>query len=460
MQAPFDIAADLDTPVSAYLKLGALKPRFLLESVEGGESLARYSFLGFGEALEVRMDGDSLTVAGKEQPRPTNQGEYLDALREALAEAPMPQPAENLPFAGGLVGVSGYDVVRLFERLPVDTEKQTSVPDAAFVAPQSLLVFDHVTRRIALLHDGPEDERKALRAEVIRQLRGPVPGNGHEVKLSPAEASLTEEEFSERVNACKEYIASGDIYQIVLSVLFRGETNVAPFEVYRALRLLNPSPYMFFFDFGDLQVAGSSPEALVRLHGKTASLRPIAGTLPRGSSTEEDLANEKALLADPKEAAEHVMLVDLARNDLGRVASPGSVHVDPYRAIERYSHVMHIVSGVQGELDDIYDQFDLFAASFPAGTLVGAPKVRAMEIIEEMELVGRGLYAGTAGYFGLHGDMDQAITIRTLVFSGNEYSFQAGAGIVADSIPEKEYQEVMAKSAILRRALEIAGEGL
>ena len=182
--------------------------------------------------------------------------------------------------------------------------------------------------------------------------------------------------------------------------------------------------------------------------------------MPRGATTEEDLANEKTLLADPKEAAEHVMLVDLARNDLGRVASPGSVHVDPYRAIERYSHVMHIVSGVQGELDDIYDQFDLFAASFPAGTLVGAPKVRAMEIIEEMEQVGRGLYAGTAGYFGLHGDMDQAITIRTLVFSGNEYSFQAGAGIVADSIPEKEYQEVMAKSAILRRALEIAGEGL
>ena len=460
MQAPFDIAADLDTPVSAYLKLGELKPRFLLESVEGGERLARYSFLGFGEALEVRMDSESLTVAGKELPRPTDQGEYLDALREALAQAPMPQPAEDLPFAGGLVGVSGYDVVRLFEKLPVDTEKQTSVPDAAFVAPQSLLVFDHVTRRIALLHDGPEEERQDLRAKVIKKLRGPIPVNGHEVMISDAEASLSEEEFSERVNACKEYIKSGDIYQIVLSVLFRGETNVPPFEVYRALRLLNPSPYMFYFDFGDLQVAGSSPEALVRLHGDTASLRPIAGTLPRGATTEEDLANEKALLADPKEAAEHVMLVDLARNDLGRVASPGSVRVDPYRAIERYSHVMHIVSGVQGELDDIYDQFDLFAASFPAGTLVGAPKVRAMEIIEEMEQVGRGLYAGTAGYFGLHGDMDQAITIRTLVFSGNEYSFQAGAGIVADSIPAKEYQEVMAKSAILRRALEIAGEGL
>ena len=460
MHAPFDIAADLDTPVSAYLKLKALQPRFLLESVEGGERLARYSFLGFGEALEVRMDGDALTIAGEQHPRPTNQQEYLDALRKALELAPRPRPDDELPFAGGLVGVSGYDVVRLFEKLPVDTEKQTSVPDAAFVAPQSLLVFDHLTRRVALLHDGPEYERQQLRTEVIKQLRGPIPGNGHDVEISPTEASFSEEEFCERVEACKEYIAAGDIYQIVISVLFRGRTNVSPFEVYRAMRLINPSPYMFFFDFGDVQVVGSSPEALVKLNNGKASLRPIAGTLPRGATRAEDEANEEALLADPKEAAEHVMLVDLARNDLGRVATAGSVRVDPYRAIERYSHVMHIVSGVQGELAPGNDQFDLLAASFPAGTLVGAPKVRAMEIIEEMENVGRGLYAGTAGYFGLSGDMDQAITIRTIVFSGDEYSFQAGAGIVADSVPAKEYQEVMAKSAILRRALEIAGEGL
>ena len=460
MHAPFDIAAYLDTPVSAYLKLKSLQPRFLLESVEGGERLARYSFLGFGEALEVCMDGDALTIAGEQHPRPTTQQEYLDALRTALELAPRPRPDDELPFAGGLVGVSGYDVVRLFEKLPVDTEKQTSVPDAAFVAPQSLLVFDHLTRRVALLHDGPEYERQQLRTDVMKQLRGPIPGNGHDVEISPTEASFSEEEFCERVEACKEYIAAGDIYQIVISVLFRGRTNVSPFEVYRAMRLINPSPYMFFFDFGDVQVVGSSPEALVKLNNGKASLRPIAGTLPRGATRAEDEANEEALLADPKEAAEHVMLVDLARNDLGRVATAGSVRVDPYRAIERYSHVMHIVSGVQGELAPGNDQFDLLAASFPAGTLVGAPKVRAMEIIEEMENVGRGLYAGTAGYFGLSGDMDQAITIRTIVFSGDEYSFQAGAGIVADSVPAKEYQEVMAKSAILRRALEIAGEGL
>ena len=461
MQAPFDIAADLDTPVSAFLKLGPLRPRYLLESVEGGERLARYSFLGFGDALEVCMDSEALTVDGKKHPRPASQAEYLDALRKALSLAPRPKPdVEELPFSGGLVGVSGYDVVRLFERLPQNTTPQTNVPDAAFMATASLLVFDHLTRRVALLHDGPEYERQRLRSEVIERLRGPVPETENSIQTSAAQPSLTEAEYADRVNACKEYIASGDIYQIVVSVLFRGKTNLSPFEAYRALRLLNPSPYMFFFDFGEVKVVGSSPEALVRLNGRTASLRPIAGTLPRGATADEDRKNEQALLADPKEAAEHVMLVDLARNDLGRVASAGSVRVDPYRSIERYSHVMHIVSGVQGELASEFDQFDLFAASFPAGTLVGAPKVRAMEIIEEMEQVGRGLYAGTAGYFGISGDMDQAITIRTLVFSGDEYSFQAGAGIVADSVPAREYQEVLAKSAILRSALEIAGEGL
>jgi anthranilate synthase component 1 len=461
MRPPFDIAADLDTPVSAWLKLKSLKPRYLLESVEGGERLARYSFLGFGDGLDLRLDADGLTIGNEQRPYPNDQHEYLDVLREALAAAPAPRPeVEGLPFSGGLVGVSGYDVVRLFERLPTSTEPQVGVPQAAFCATPSTLVFDHLTRRVALLHDGTEGERENLRKEVIRLLRGAIPQNGTEGNITEAQASMTEADYADRVRACKEYIASGDIYQIVISVLFRGRSNLSPFEVYRALRLLNPSPYMFFLDFGELKIAGSSPEALVRLHDGDASLRPIAGTLPRGATPAEDRQNEKDLLADPKESAEHVMLVDLARNDLGRVAAAGSIQVDPYRAIERYSHVMHIVSGVKGRLAHGHDAFDLFAASFPAGTLVGAPKVRAMEIIEEMETIGRGLYAGTAGYFGASGDMDQAITIRTLVFNGDEYSFQAGAGIVADSVPEKEYQEVLAKSAILRRALEIAGEGL
>jgi anthranilate synthase component 1 len=461
MQPPFDIAADLDTPVSAWLKLCALKPRYLLESVEGGERLARYSFLGFGDGLDLRLDADGLLVGAKRQPYPANRHAYLDALRDALARAPAPQPAvDELPFTGGLVGVSGYDVVRLFERLPSITRPQADIPQAAFCATRSLLVFDHLTRRVALLHDGPEAERESLRSEVVRLLRGAIPSNGKPITTSPAVAGMSEADYVERVRACKEYIAAGDIYQIVISVLFSGRSNLAPFEIYRALRLLNPSPYMFYFEFGELRVAGSSPEALVRLHDGNASLRPIAGTLPRGATPAEDLQNEKDLLADPKESAEHVMLVDLARNDLGRVAEAGSVHVDPYRAIERYSHVMHIVSGVQGRLAAERDMFDLFAASFPAGTLVGAPKVRAMEIIEELETGGRGLYGGTAGYFASSGDMDQAITIRTLVMNGDEYSFQAGAGIVADSVPEKEYREVLAKSAVLRGALEVAGEGL
>ena len=461
MQPPFDIAADLDTPVSAYLKLQALKPRFLLESVEGGERLARYSFLGFGDSVDIWFDENGLHSGDKDAVRPADQQEYLAILREALANVPQLQPnVEGLPFYGGLVGGSGYDVVRLFENLPVNTRPQDGIPRAAFTAPSSLLVFDHLTRRVALLHDGSDAERAALRSEIMRLLRGPVPAQVDDVTIEPPDAGLSGQQYAERVEACKEYIAAGDIYQIVISVLFRGRSNVNPFEVYRALRLLNPSPYMFFLEFGDLKVVGSSPEALVKLNGTTASLRPIAGTLPRGADELEDCENEAALLADPKESAEHVMLVDLARNDLGRVASAGSVVVDPYRAIERYSHVMHIVSGVQGELADGFDAFDLFAASFPAGTLVGAPKVRAMEIIEEMEETGRGLYAGTAGYFGVGGDMDQAITIRTLVFNGDEYSFQAGAGIVADSVPLREYQEVLAKSAVLRRALDIAGEGL
>jgi anthranilate synthase component 1 len=461
MQPPFDIAADLDTPVSAWLKLGSLKPRYLLESVEGGERLARYSFLGFGDALDIRLDDSGFYVGDEKRSCPAGRDEYLDVLRQALKKAPAPKPeVEGLPFSGGLVGVSGYDVVRLFERLPQTTKAQAKIPQAAFCATSSVLVFDHLTRRIALLHDGTPAERESVRKEVIRLLRGAIPSNGSDVVVSPVVAGMTESDYCDRVRACKEYISSGDIYQIVISVLFSGRSNVPPFEVYRALRLLNPSPYMFFFDFGDLKVAGSSPEALVRLRAGNASLRPIAGTLPRGANTADDLQNERDLLADPKESAEHVMLVDLARNDLGRVATEGSIRVDPYRAIERYSHVMHIVSGVQGKLAPGYDAFDLFAASFPAGTLVGAPKIRAMEIIEEMESTGRGLYAGTAGYFGAAGDMDQAITIRTLVFNGDEYSYQAGAGIVADSVPEKEYQEVLAKSAVLRRALEIAGDGL
>jgi anthranilate synthase component 1 len=461
MESPFDIAADLDTPVSAYMKLKPFKPRFLLESVESGERLARYSFIGLGEALTLELHADRLVVDGKLEPRPKSLAEWLALMRGALDRAPLLKPQiEGIPFDGGLVGTTGYDVVRFFERLPPNRAELAGLPQAVYVAPSSLLVFDHLTRRVALLHAGSERDRQALRAQVIKALRGGLDAPNNGGGFTPAAASMTEREHAAAVIKGKAHIKAGDIYQIVLSVRFAGRTDLDPFQTYRGLRLLNPSPYMYFFELGGLRIAGSSPEALVRLAGRTASLRPIAGTRPRGATPEHDLALEQELLADPKENAEHVMLVDLARNDLGRVASSGSVHVNPYRRIERYSHVMHIVSGVQGLLAPERDAFDLFAAAFPAGTLVGAPKVRAMQLIAELEPTGRGLYGGTVGYFAKNGNMDQAITIRTMVFNGDEYSFQAGGGIVADSVTATEYQEVMAKSAILRNALELAEEGL
>jgi anthranilate synthase component 1 len=463
MEPPFDISADLDTPVSAYLKLEPLQPRYLLESVEGGAHLARYSFLGFGEILTLRLDTGGLRIGGKTLPQPTGSFELLDAFRQALGETPRLNPEiPDLPFTGGLVGVAGYNLVRYFERLPNVPEGLPipATPDAAYMATDSLLVFDHLTRRIALLHAGSATDRARLREQVIRLLRGPLPPMPPQSSYSAPRQSLTENDYMQAVEVGKDYITQGEIYQIVLSVRFSGQHELSPFETYRALRLLNPSPYMFFCDLGDMQVVGSSPEALVKLHGGRASLRPIAGTRPRGANREEDIAHEQSLLADKKENAEHVMLVDLARNDLGRVAAAGSVFVEPYRSIERYSHVMHIVSGVQGELAAANDAFDLFAAAFPAGTLVGAPKVRAMQLIDELEPVGRGVYAGTVGYFGNGGDMDHAIAIRTLVFSDGEYSYQAGAGIVADSVASNEYNEVLAKSAVLRRALAIAEQGL
>ncbi len=461
MNTLFDIAADLDTPVSAYLKLAPFKPRFLLESVEGGERLARYSFIGFGKCLDVRLDAAGLNVGGVVSPRPRSKAEFLNALRTALSQAPQPKPEiPGVPLSGGLVGYTAYDAVRYFEHLPGRSLDDTDTPHAHYVAPQSLLVFDHLTRGVALLHDGPEEERQRLRREVIQALRGAVPAQTASGKLSAATPSLNEAAHAAGVRLAQDHIAAGDVYQLVLASRFEGLHSLSPFEVYRALRLLNPSPYMFFCELGDITVVGTSPEALVKLHAGHAQLRPIAGSRPRGADTAHDLALEAELLADPKENAEHVMLVDLARNDLGRVAKAGSVRVDPYRVIERYSHIMHIVSGVTGTLAPGQDAFDLFAATFPAGTLVGAPKVRAMQLIDELEPVGRRLYGGTVGYFGRHGDMDQAITIRTLVFRGDAYSYQAGGGIVADSIARAEFEEVMAKSAVLRRALAMAADGI
>ena len=444
MQAPFDIAADLHTPVSAYLRLGGLQPRYLLESVEGGAQ-GRYSFIGFGETTQIRLDHDADPIS--------DLRDTLDRTAECL-------PAiAGQPFNGGLVGVTSFDMVRRLYRLPA-APHPTTVPVGTYMATDSILVFDHLTRTIALLHAGSEASRKALRSEVITALKGPIV-NGHVAGgHSDPTPSMDRDEFVYSVGKTKKYIEAGDVYQLVLSIRFSGLSELDPFDSYRALRLLNPSPYMYYLDFDDLQVVGSSPEALVKLRGSTAELRPIAGTRPRGSDEAEDLLHERELLADSKEAAEHVMLVDLARNDLGRTAVAGSVTVDPYRVIERYSHVMHLVSGVTGEIRPGLDALDLFAATFPAGTVSGAPKIRAIELIDELEPVNRDLYSGSIGYFGHAGSMDQAITIRTIVFQEGTYSYQAGAGIVADSDPAREHDEVLSKAAALRAALELAKEGL
>lgn len=454
--ASFDIPADLDTPVSAFLKLEPLTPRFLLESVEGGDRLGRFSFLGFGEAGESRIDAEPPQLPSSRSH--ADPAAFLAKLRAALEAAPRLQPiCPSMPFRGGLVGAIGYDVTRRLERLPRGAARRNSEPDALLLAPRSVLVFDHVTRRAALLHAGSGAERRDLRAEVVRALHAGVATRSPRRSTGPLHASLDRLPFLDAVARGQKAIRAGEVFQIVLSVRFDAAFDGDAFDVYRALRLLNPSPYTFFVRIGNTALVGSSPEALVKLQGRDAALRPIAGTRPRGRDDDEDALLEADLLADPKEAAEHVMLVDLARNDLGRVAVPGSIVVKPSRSIERYSHVMHLVSGVRGVIAPGHDAFDLFAATFPAGTVTGAPKVRAMELIDAIEPEGRGFYAGSVGYFGHGGAMDQAIAIRTLVFTDGRVSFQSGAGIVADSEPEREYDEVLAKAAVLRAALGIEG---
>lgn len=459
MQAPFDLPTDLDTPLSAYLKLGPLRPRFLLESVAGPERAARYSFLGFGQADEFTLRGAELLCNGEPFAPVRTAGELAVALRRALARAPEFQPEERaLPFHGGLVGVLGYELVRRLERLA--PAKPTPFPELRLLAPHAVLVFDHARRTAALLSTGSDAERAGLRAEVRACLAGPLPARPSGGRVSPPRATLPRAVFLERARRVLAHIKDGEVYQLVLSSAFEGETDLAAIELYRALRLTNPSPYMTLFEFDDFAVVGASPEALVRVEDGRATLQPIAGTRPRGRDRAHDLALERELAADPKEAAEHVMLVDLARNDLGRVARPGSVAVGPFRTVEHFSHVMHLVSGVTGELDQGRDALDCLFACFPAGTVVGAPKVRAMQLIDELEPEARGLYAGSIGYLGHGGSLQQALLIRSLFLTGGRYRYQAGAGIVAKSVPEKEHDEILAKSAALVRALELAAEGL
>ena len=463
MNKYFDIDLGDETPASVFVKLRSLSPSFLLESIERGVDQSRYSFLGLGVSSVVEVNQGSFLFNGETIASPKSQDEMMELFRNVLKDLPDLNPQiQGIPFSGGIVGFSSYDMVRYFESLPVEESKDglLNPPDCAYLAPLSLLVFDHEDNSMALLHSGEEQEREKLKTNILELLKAAISDSTEQnYSYSQPTANVEEEVFNKAVEKAKHHIFEGDIFQIVLSIAFSGNYSLDPFDVYRAMRLVNPSPYMFFCDINEFQVVGSSPEALVRLSDDKASLRPIAGTRPRGKDASEDLAYEQSLLADEKEIAEHVMLVDLARNDLGRVAKHSTIEVEPYQSIEHYSHVMHIVSGVQGILEEDKDAFDLFAAAFPAGTLVGAPKVRAMELIDEIEPNLRGIYGGTVGYFAKNGDMDQAIAIRTIVFSDGKYCFQAGAGIVADSVPENEFNEVMAKSEILRTALKMVKEG-
>lgn len=493
-----ELPADLETPVSVYLKLRGQGPSFLLESVERGEQVGRYSFLGANPQHSLIADGQPLVppnVGGAEglvssvppkgggaggQVRLHHHGESqvvdlagrdpLDVLKAMLGRYHTVSVPGLPRFTGGAVGYMSYDLVRFFERLPNTAIDNLGLPLCHFLLTDSLVIFDHVKQRMVVVahayvngdvkaaYDSAVARIESLVARIRQPLTLPgMPAWRIENQLLP---NVTRVEFEARVRAAQEYIAAGDIFQVVLSQRFQRQTAADPFAIYRALRQINPSPYMFFLDLGDVRLIGSSPEMLVRLQNGTAEVRPIAGTRQRGANEAEDRALEAELLADPKERAEHVMLVDLGRNDLGRVCRYGSVHVPVLMTIERYSHVMHIVSSVQGQLNGNHDAFDLLRATFPAGTLTGAPKIRAMEIIEELEGVRRGPYGGAVGYFGYGGAMDTCITIRTIVMRGTTAYIQAGAGIVADSDPGREYEECVNKARALSEAINIAERGM
>lgn len=472
-----EFAADLETPVSVYIKLmDEPGSSFLLESVEGGEHVGRYSFVGVNPRGMLQLNGRSVstTLNNQTETRELNSGE--DILHILKAELGQFTPADlpGLPrLIGGAVGYLGYDVVRYFERLPETAETVLHIPDAIFLLADTLVVFDHARHRLLILanaHVTGDAEMAYVEAiqrieRVSEKLLRPLPAmprNRMSGKLNGLVSNKTQAEYEQIVAQAKEYIAAGDIFQVVLSQRFSRRTTAHPFAIYRALRMLNPSPYMFYFNFAelDLQVVGASPEMHVRLEDDIASVRPIAGTRWRGATPTEDKTLAEDLLNDPKERAEHVMLVDLGRNDIGRVSEYGTVQVKDLMVIERYSHVMHIVSHVEGKLRPGMDAYDLMRATFPAGTVSGAPKVRAMEIIEELEGQRRGLYAGAVGYFGYDGSMDTCIAIRTMLVQDDTVYIQAGGGIVADSDPSYEYRESMNKAKALFVAVERAEQGM
>lgn len=495
-----EIIADLDTPVSAFLKLRAISQGygFLLESVAGGENIARYSYLAVNPYKIFSSRGRNVTIATypRETATPITGGSPPAASISTIELAPFEDPLHELKrelsaytfvplpgwrrFCGGAVGYLGYDLVRFFEKLPEKNPDDLGLPDCQLMFAHTLVIFDHVLHRVRVLAHAEigEDPQAAYWdavqriEEIIRVLTKPLPeaawrsgeGAGRRRTIpddpSALPSTMTKAQHREAVLKAKEYIAAGDVIQVVLAHRCEAKLDVDPFDLYRALRAINPSPYMYYLSFGDLKIIGASPEILVTEDAGHVVTRPIAGTRRRGQTPEDDLALEKELLADEKERAEHIMLVDLHRNDIGRVCEPGSVRVDALMTVERYSHVMHIVSNVVGKLRADKDQFDVLRATFPAGTVTGAPKIRAMEIIEELEPVRRGPYAGAVGYFSFSGSMDTCITLRTIIMKGDTAYFQAGGGIVADSDPEAEYNETLMKMGALLDAARMAEQGL
>jgi len=472
-------SADLLTPVSAFLLLrGRADCAFLLESVEGGEKLARYSFLGRNpyKVFHAHAEKVSITDFDGTQSRHLRKqsqfdGNIFDALREEISrysEIPVP----DLPrLHGGAVGYLGYDCVGLLENLPSNNADDLQTPDAIWALYDTVVAFDHVAHQVVLMssvfvtpgtdlesaYNNAMDRISTLERDLSP---GVVPVPEAIALHGEVQSNVEKDDFTRAVNRAKEYIVEGDIFQVVLSQRFEFSFDGDSFNLYRALRQVNPSPYLFFLKFPDFELVGSSPEVLVRVEDSTAEVLPIAGTRPRGADEEEDARMQAELLEDPKERAEHLMLVDLGRNDLGRICEYNSVVVDRYAYIEKYSHVIHIVSSVSGKVASEFDSIDVLGACFPAGTVSGAPKVRAMEIIDELETTRRGIYAGAVGYMGFNGDLDTCITIRTMLVRNRSIFVQAGAGIVADSEPDREFDETINKARALRRAIEIASSEL
>lgn len=471
-----EILADMETPVSCFLKWGDTRYSYLLESVEGGEKIARFSFLGGSPSLVFKSKGREITLShrnGKKESFKTSRDPFFE-LEKILKKYRQPSMAGLPPFSGGAVGFFGYDTVRFIEKIPDKNPDKLQIPDCVFIFTDTLLVFDHVNKKIKVLSNVFLDDFKnaseaydhavqKIEAEIQRLRSSHEPRRSAQPSVAPrahkVESNFSRPKFIAAVLKAKQYIKKGDIFQVVLSQNFSTKVNSKPFDIYRALRSINPSPYMFYLNCDDFHLIGASPEVHVRGENGKATLRPIAGTRVRGATESEDLRLEKELLADAKERAEHLMLVDLGRNDLGRVCDFKSVKVSEFMTVERYSHVMHIVSNVEGRLRKDKTVFDLLRATFPAGTISGAPKVRAMEIIDELETQKRGFYSGIVGYFSYSGNLDSCITIRTLLVKKGTAYAQAGAGVVTDSVPAREYQETVNKAKALMKAIQMAESG-